>query len=230
MCWTWVVNHLFSDFPVPSCCFPLKPFESHSWSQALLTLNSQPYCPMQLFATGFQMLEMSILNNSDSIHPCCKSPQIKLSAGNKRKLLKNKYKNKTKSWTKGDMAAISRHTWIVDVEDGHFPSSCPGSAARMFEICLLLLIFPGPFDGPTEASVGNGELYLYVYCPQMAAAVCKEWGWDGLFLRNNSYFYGLHSFRAWFVSVTVLHRHTCVNAKAKARYLLRGRNIGWDLW
>lgn len=93
------------------------------------------------------------------------------------------------------MAAISRHTCIVDVEDGHFPSSCPGSAARMFEICLLLLIFLGPFDGPTETSVGNCELYLDVYCPQMSAAVCKEWGWDGLFLKNNSYFYGLHSFR-----------------------------------
>lgn len=192
-------------FPPEALCIPfLEPGPADSEIPAVLSH------PLQLFATGFQMLEMSTLNNSDAIHPCHKSPQIKLPAGNEyRKLLKNKYKNKTKSWTKGDVAAISRLTSIVGVEDGHFPSSCLGSAVRTFEICLLLLAFPGPFDGPTEASVGNGELYLDVDCPQMSAAVCKEWGWDGLFLRNNSCFYGLDSFRAWLLSLTVLFWHTC---------------------
>lgn len=54
------------------------------------------------------------------------------------------------------------------------------------------LTFQSPFDVLTEASGGNGELYLDMYCLQRSAALCSV---RGAFWGQQ--LYGLHRFMAW---------------------------------
>lgn len=99
--------------------FPLKPFVSRSWSQALLALKSQLHHPIHCSSAALCPRLWNVWNFNPWrlwCHPALlwKPPDKALSWKQikSRKWLKKKGKKKIKSWTKLDTAAISRHAWI----------------------------------------------------------------------------------------------------------------------
>lgn len=67
-----------------------------------------------------------------------------------------------------------------------FPLLSLTTLQNFSETCLLPLTFPSPFDVPTEASAGNGELYLDRCHPERSAARCSIrgcfWGTPAIFM------------------------------------------------